>query len=119
MGTLAPLAPATFLHAIRVFRGWSRPELARRAGLDRECIENLEYGFATPTVEELDRLWTALNAEESAAPDPPNLNIVTELCEEGYRAARENAMVKRRRDSTLFHARAWRSAALADGSAQC
>jgi len=58
-----PLGPGTFLRAVRAFRGLSRIELGRRAEIHPQRIALLEGGIATPTLDELHRLWGCLSSE--------------------------------------------------------
>jgi len=50
------------LRALRVARGWSQEELAHRAGLDRTYISSLERQKYSPTLDALDKLAIALEA---------------------------------------------------------
>jgi len=50
------------LQALREFKGWSRAELARRTGLNRTAIGNLETGATpNPRSDTVDRLVEALD----------------------------------------------------------
>jgi transcriptional regulator with XRE-family HTH domain len=62
---LLPLAPGEFLKAIRVFKGWSRAELERRAQVSANRIQGIEYGLIVPTFEELTQLWVSLCVQDS------------------------------------------------------
>jgi len=70
LSRLPPLGPGTFLRAIRLFRGLSRVELGRRAGIHPDRLALLEAAVGRPTFEELDRLWQGLseNAPPYASP---------------------------------------------------
>jgi transcriptional regulator with XRE-family HTH domain len=61
---LPPLAPGEFLKAVRLFKGWSRTELGRRAQIDATRLANFEYGFAVPTYDELHQIWASLSSED-------------------------------------------------------
>ena len=62
--SLPPLAPGEFLKAVRLFKGWSRVELERRAHVSANRIQGIEYGLAVPTFEELTQLWVSLRSED-------------------------------------------------------
>ncbi|MEU9187566.1 helix-turn-helix transcriptional regulator [Streptomyces sp. NPDC048484] len=51
------------LRGLRVARGWSQSELARRSGIVRPAISNYEAGKREPTDRVLETLATALDFE--------------------------------------------------------
>lgn len=53
---------ARALKQLRSRKGWTRHELARRAGIERKTVEYLERGVTTPTARTLAKLCTALGA---------------------------------------------------------
>lgn len=57
--TLSPIAPAQ-LRAARGMIGWSRNELAQRAGTSAETIKNIEHGIYAPKKETLAALVETL-----------------------------------------------------------
>jgi len=60
------------LEAVRLDRGWSRSQLARRSGVRRRDIAAFEQGTATPTAKDLAAFAVALGVapEDLARPQP-------------------------------------------------
>lgn len=61
------------LHRLRLLRGWSVAELARRAGVHRSTIRKLEAGRSHPLAHIVARLAAALGVtpEQLTPPDDP------------------------------------------------
>jgi transcriptional regulator with XRE-family HTH domain len=58
------------LHQLRADRGWSQTELARRAGLTPQAINQLERGKYRPTLETLCKLKHAFGMSLDNLADP-------------------------------------------------
>jgi transcriptional regulator with XRE-family HTH domain len=67
---------AQAVHDRRSALGWSTAELARRAGLSEETIESIEESGVDPTLELIEQLATALEADARIAPrDSPGFRF--------------------------------------------
>jgi transcriptional regulator with XRE-family HTH domain len=56
----------------RLRRGWSRSDLARKAGLDPSYVTRVEQGkFAAPSVEKIQQLADALRVPMATLTEPP------------------------------------------------
>jgi len=76
---------------LRTLRGWTQRELCRRTGIDPARLSRIEKG-ATPKLEELLRIGTALNAglEDLVLPDEvPSSSEITRLARNLERLAPE------------------------------
>lgn len=62
---------ASRVRGLRIERGWSQPELARRASLSNAMVSMVERGERTPSLDALASLATSLevDAAELLAPD--------------------------------------------------
>jgi len=62
---------ATRVRALRLERGWSQPELARRASLSNAMVSMVERGERTPSLDALASLAASLDVDTSVllAPD--------------------------------------------------
>lgn len=64
------------LHRLRIGKGWSQSELARRAGLPRDMVSNYCKGKNIPTIDNLAKLAQALGVGESALLPDVDMSIL-------------------------------------------
>ena len=67
---LPPRGPGELLRAVRAFKGYSRATVAKGAGIPKDRVEGIEFGFVMPTHDELDRIWNFLSSERVSPPAP-------------------------------------------------
>jgi transcriptional regulator with XRE-family HTH domain len=67
--------------ALRLERGWSQTELARRAGTKQANVSRIESGVANPTVKTLQKLAEALGTEVQIRLAPADREGTAEVAE--------------------------------------
>jgi transcriptional regulator with XRE-family HTH domain len=63
--------------ALRMERGWTQEELARKAGTKQANISRLENGLANPTLKFLQKVSEALETDLVVRLQPPTTNVHT------------------------------------------
>jgi transcriptional regulator with XRE-family HTH domain len=66
------------LHRLRMQKGWSQSELARRSDIPRDMISNYANGKNIPTIDNLAKLAQALGVSESALMPDVDLTMVSD-----------------------------------------
>lgn len=58
-----PVRNMNAVRSLRTLRGWSQREFADLAGLSPHRLWRLENHRAIPTLDEIQKMWTALSSE--------------------------------------------------------
>ena len=107
-GTILAAEIGDRIMALRTARGWSQPELARRAGLaSKTLISNYELGYRSPSCESLLRIADAfgvtadylLRGDNSDTPDAVGLE--TQPDGDTYLRIRAGTLTKSQMDAIM------------------